>query len=461
MAEIIEMPKLSDTMSVGTLVKWLVKEGEKVASGDMLCEVETDKATMEVENFVDGVLLKRYVDEGGQIPVGAPMCAVGEKGESAPEVDSQATPPSDSKSEQSEAKEVASAQSKEADAPASKKPKPIQPREASTEDASTSDSEPEPAPVAAENNGQRVRISPLARKLAEKKGVDVTRLTGSGPGGRIVRVDVEAAASAGNAQKAPAAGSSKAASAPASAPVVLPGMEVQPDEAQKVSNMRAAIARRLVESKTQIPHFYLETEINAKALLDARKAINASLQDLPPEQGGLKLTVNDFILKATVDALRRVPGVNASWMGETIQKHGPVHLAFGVAIEDGLITPVIKDAHAKGLRQISAEAKELIGKARNRKLKPDEMTGSTFTVTNLGMFNTTRFYGIINPPNAGILSVGATVKRPVVDASDNIVIGHRMSIGFSGDHRVVDGATGAQFLNALKSVLETPALMLV
>ncbi len=456
MAEIIEMPKLSDTMSVGTLVKWLVQEGDKVASGDMLCEVETDKATMEVENFAEGVLLKRYVDEGGQIPVGAPMCAIGEKGEAAPEVDSQPTTPADAAPSEPETKDAPD-MPVQSDAPASKKPKAIQPRETAPADTPA----PEPVPVAAENNGQRVRISPLARKLAEQKGVDVTRLSGSGPGGRIVRADVEAAASAGTAPAAAATLAPAKGSAPAAAPVVLPGLEVQPDGPQKVSNMRGAIARRLVESKTQIPHFYLETEIDAKALLDARKAINATLADLPPEQGGIKLTVNDFILKATVDALRRVPAVNASWMGDTVQKHGPVHLAFGVAIDEGLITPVIKDAHAKGLRHISVEAKELIGKARSRKLKPDEMTGSTFTVTNLGMFNTTRFYGIINPPNAGILSVGATIKRPVVDAQDNIVIGHRMSIGFSGDHRVVDGATGAQFLNALKDVLETPALMLV
>ncbi|MGF1482941.1 MAG: dihydrolipoamide acetyltransferase family protein [Opitutales bacterium] len=464
MSEIIEMPKLSDTMSVGTLVKWLVKEGDAVASGDMLCEVETDKATMEVENFVEGVLLKTYVDEGGQIPVGAPMCAVGEKGESAPEVDSQSTEPTPEATSEKEAapaqEDSANGQSEERSA--SKKPTPIQPRQADAAPETEAESTEEPQPVAAESNGQRIRISPLARKLAAEKQVDFTGLKGTGPGGRIVRADIEAAASAGTSSK-----SSKSAASTASAPstntasVVLPGMEVQETGAQKVSNMRGAIARRLVESKTQIPHFYLETEIDAKALLDARKAINTSLADLPPEQGGLKLTVNDFILKATVDALRRVPAVNASWQGDSIQKHGAVHLAFGVAIDDGLITPVVKDAHAKGLRQISMEAKELIGKARNRKLKPDEMTGSTFTVTNLGMFNTTRFYGIINPPNAGILSVGATVKRPVVDAKDNIVIGHRMSIGFSGDHRVVDGATGAQFLNALKEVLETPALMLV
>jgi pyruvate dehydrogenase E2 component (dihydrolipoamide acetyltransferase) len=239
------------------------------------------------------------------------------------------------------------------------------------------------------------------------------------------------------------------------------GGPIGADGKVSISNMRSAIARRLFESKTQIPHFYTEIEIDAGPLTDLREGLNAALGELPPEKGGIKFTVNDFILKASVEALRRVPGVNCSWMNDHIQRHGRVHLAFGVALEDGLVTPVIKHADSKTLRQLSTEAKELIGKARAKKLKPDEMTGSTFTVTNLGMYGVTGFYGIINPPNAAILSVGATLKKPVVDEYDRVVPGRRMMIGISGDHRVIDGAIAAQFLQALKALLETPALLLL
>jgi pyruvate dehydrogenase E2 component (dihydrolipoamide acetyltransferase) len=286
----------------------------------------------------------------------------------------------------------------------------------------------------------------LAKKLAAEKGVALAGVQGSGPGGRIVRADVLAAVGK---------------PAPASASVVSLSGPIALDETVPVSNMRATIARRLLESTNGIPHFYVEIEIDAGPLADLREGLNAALGDLPPEKGGGKFTVNDFILKATVEALRRVPAVNSSWLGESIQRHGRVHLAFGVAIEDGLLTPVIRDADSKSLRQISAEAKALIGKARAKKLTPAEMSGSTFTVTNLGMFGVTGFYGIINPPNAAILSVGATLAQPVVDAHGHVVAGRRMTIGISGDHRVIDGAIAAQFLAALKSVLETPALLLL
>jgi pyruvate dehydrogenase E2 component (dihydrolipoamide acetyltransferase) len=299
--------------------------------------------------------------------------------------------------------------------------------------------------------GARIKASPLAKKVAAEKGVSLAGLAGSGPGGRIVRADVLAAA----ARPAPAAASSTtAAFAPSSGPL-------GPDEKVPVTNMRATIARHLLKSKTEIPHFYVEVEIDAGPLTDMREGLNTALAEVPPEKGGGKFTVNDFILKASIEALRRVPTVNASWMGDHIQRHGRVHLSFGVALEDGLVTPVIKNADSKSIRQISAEAKELIAKARAKKLKPDEMSGSTFTVTNLGMLGVSRFYGIINPPNAAILSVGATVKKPVVDAHDHIVIGRRMTIGIAGDHRVLDGAVAANFLQALKTLLETPALLLL
>jgi pyruvate dehydrogenase E2 component (dihydrolipoamide acetyltransferase) len=433
MAEIIEMPKLSDTMTVGTLVKWLKKEGDKVKSGDILCEVETDKATMEVENFANGVILKHYVPAGGQIPVGAPMCAVGQPGEKAPDA-----APAVAAKAPAAPKEAVPAKPAEPPPPA---PAPV---------ASPASVAPSSEPVSAP--GTRIKASPLAKKVAAETGVSLAGLTGSGPGGRIRRVDVLAAAS-----KPPAPASASGATTTFAAS----GGPLGQDEKTPVSNMRAAIARHLLKSKTEIPHFYLELEIDAGPLTDMREGLNVALADVPPEKGGGKFTVNDFILKASIEALRRVPAVNASWMGDHIQRHGRVHLAFGVALEDGLVTPVIKNADSKSIRQISVEARELAAKARGKKIKPDEMTGSTLTVTNLGMFGITGFFGIINPPNAAILSVGATVKKPVVDAHNQIVIGRRMSIGLAGDHRVIDGAVAAQYLQALRTLLETPALLLL
>ncbi len=441
MAEIIEMPKLSDTMTVGTLVKWLKKEGDPVASGDMLCEVETDKATMEVESFAPGVLLKHYVAAGAQIPVGAPMCAIGKAGEAAPPAPSVAAkaPPAAAKPAPTPAP---------AAAPAAKPATPISPPAAPAPQLETRNPKLETV-----SSSARVKASPLAKKLAAEKGVALVGLQGSGPGGRIVRADVLAAVG----KPAPAS----SAPATSAASVVSLSGPIGVDETIPVSNMRATIARRLLESTNGIPHFYVEIEVDAGPLADLREGLNAVLGEIPPDKGGGKFTVNDFILKAAVEALRRVPAVNSSWLGESIQRHGRVHLAFGVAIEDGLLTPVIRDADGKSLRQIAAEAKALIAKARAKKLTPAEMSGSTFTVTNLGMFGVTGFYGIINPPNAAILSVGATLAKPVVDAHGHVVAGRRMTIGISGDHRVIDGAIAAQFLAALKAILETPALLLL
>jgi pyruvate dehydrogenase E2 component (dihydrolipoamide acetyltransferase) len=225
--------------------------------------------------------------------------------------------------------------------------------------------------------------------------------------------------------------------------------------------MRKSIAKALVASKTQAPHFYLQIEVNGAPLAAMRKELNAKLAELPKEHGGTKFTVNDLTLKAAAEAVRRVPAINRSWEGDTIKQHPNVHLAFGVAVDEGLVTPVIRAAETKSLRQIGAEAKVLIKKARDKKLAPDEMSGSTLTVTNLGMFGISDFYGIINPNNAAILSIGATIKRPVVNENDEIVVGQTMKVGLSGDHRVIDGAVGAQYLQALKEILETPTLMLV
>lgn len=433
MAEIIEMPKLSDTMTSGTLVSWLKKEGDKVAAGDMIAEVETDKATMEVECFEDGVLLKQYIEVGDSIEIGGAICAVGEEGEAVPEVSN-------------------------AGGGSAAKPEPEKSEEKKTESAPTEakSDEPEPTPSAppspAPTSGSNLKASPLAKKIAAERGVSLSSISGTGPGGRIVRADVEAAAK-------------KGASAPetseSAAPKAGPAPALLAEETLPVSNMRAAIARALVNSKTQAPHFYLQTEVDGAPLAELRQTLNAKLANLPPEQGGMKFTINDLTLRAAAEAVRRVPAINRSWMGDTIKQHGSVHLAFGVAIDDGLVTPVIRDAHAKSLSQISTEAKALIQKARGKKLKPDEMSGSTLTVTNLGMFGITDFYGIINPPNAAILSIGATVKTPVVADDGSIAVGYRMKVGLSGDHRVIDGAVGAQYLAALRDILEAPATMLI
>lgn len=454
MAEIIEMPKLSDTMETGTLVSWLKNEGDQVSSGDMIAEVETDKATMEVECFEDGVILKQYVKVGESVPVGAPMVAIGEKDEAPPEVDMPEAPAPEKDEKAEEASD--SEEEDEAPEPHDDLKTPATPAEA----VAPVDSSPTPEPEVG-SDGKRIKASPLARKLAAQKGVSLVGIEGSGPAGRIVKKDVLSALEGGTAKPAGATALSSSTSGTASAVMPADLSSITETRQDKVSNMRGAIARRLLESKTSIPHFYLEIEVDSAPLGKMRKALNEQFVNLEPQQGGAKFTVNDLILKASVEALRRVPAVNASWQGDHIQQNGAVHIAFGVAVDEGLVTPVIRDAQLKSIRQISAEAKELIGKARNKKLKPDEMSGSTFTVTNLGMFGITNFYGIINPPNAGILSVGAPVRKPVVNEAGEIVAGERMSIGFSGDHRVVDGATGALFLNAIRDILQTPASLLV
>ena len=424
MATLIDMPKLSDTMTVGTLVRWLKNEGDPVTNGDMIAEVETDKATMEVECFDEGILIKRYCGEGDEIAVGDPIAAIGEAGEEAPAVTSSA--------------------------PAAAAPEPVAVAEAPAAPAPAPVAAPAaPAPVAAPaaSTGARIKASPLAKKIAAEKGIDLATVQGSGPGGRILKEDV---------LKAKPVAASPAASAPAAAPAAtLEALEIP------VSNMRKSIGKALVASKTQAPHFYLQIEVNGAPLAKLRAELNGKLANLPPEQGGVKFSVNDLTLKAAAEAVRRVPAINRSWEGDTIKQHANVHLAFGVAIDDGLVTPVIRNAETKGLREIGAEAKVLIKKARGKKLTPNEMSGSTLTVTNLGMFGISDFYGIINPNNAAILSIGATIKKPVVNEHDEIVVGQVMKIGLSGDHRTIDGAVGAQYLQALKEILETPAMMLV
>ena len=444
MAQVITMPKLSDTMTVGTLVKWLKKEGDAVKFGEILAEIQTDKATMEFEAFGDGTILKIYAPADSQVAVGAPLCAIGKAGEAAPDAPAAPAP---------------KAADKKAEAPQTPPPAttaaPAAPQSEISNLKSQTPPPAAPAPAApARAAGERIKISPLAKKLAAGKGLDATLIKGSGPGGRIVRADVLAAEAAGTARAGSAGGSQISHSKSQIGALGAKGA-IQEERAVAVSPMRGIIAKRLIESKTTAPHFYLEIEVDAEPLAALRAQLNAGL-----EKQGVKLSVNDLILKASAEALRRVPEVNASWEGTQIRYFGAAHVSFAVALPDGLITPVIRDAHEKSVFQISADAKALGKLAKDKKLKPDQFTGGTFCVSNLGMMGIPKFLPIINTPNAAILGVGTSVQKPVVK-NGQIVVGTTMTLTLSCDHRVVDGAVGAQFLNALKQLVESPALLLV
>ena len=424
----IEMPKLSDTMTEGTLVKWIKKIGDTVAVGDVLAEVETDKATMEMEAFDEGVLSEIYVKDGEKVQIGQKLAVLVGKGEKPG-----AVAPKDSESQQPA--------SKAASAPDGE-PKAAETRAEKDQPVTTPSIEPQ--------GGDRVKASPLAKKLAADSGIDLSRLQGSGPGGRIVRADIEAAAQAAPvAQKSPVTRPQ--------APKPQPVTATLEDKRIPLTGMRKTIASRLLESKTTIPHFYLQAEIDAEPLAKLRKEINAAA-----EAAGIgKITVNDFILKATAVAASRVPLANAAFEGESIIQYANVQLACAVAVEEGLVTPVIRAAQNKSLSQISAEIKDLAARARSKKLKPEEYQSGTITVSNLGGYGVEQFFAIINPPQAVIISVGTIVKKPVVNEAGQIVPGQRFILGVSCDHRVVDGAVGAQFLGELKKLLESPALMLI
>jgi pyruvate dehydrogenase E2 component (dihydrolipoamide acetyltransferase) len=410
MADIIQMPKLSDTMTEGTVVKWLKNEGDAINAGDILAEIETDKATMDLESFDAGTLLKILVPAGGTAACKAPIAVLGEKGEKFDD-------------------------SQLASAPT--------PAPAAKEAPAASDATPAsatPAQTAAPASASRVKASPLARKLAAERGVNLASLTGSGPGGRIVKKDVLSGSASGGG----------------SAGWLHPAGPIGKDERVALTNMRKTIAKRLQQSKQTVPHFYVEMEVAMEACIALRTALNARLEKAPQPA---KLSFNDFVLKACATAMRKTPAVNAAWEEDAIRMNGAVHLAFGVAIPGGLITPVIKDAQDKNLKQISLEAKELAARAKEGKLKPEEYTTGTFTVSNLGMFGVDRFSAIVNPPQAAILAVGNIVAKPVVDAAGRIVPGQRLALVLSADHRVVDGADAALFLKEVKDLLETPALL--
>jgi len=444
MSTIIEMPKLSDTMSVGTVVKWHKQVGDKVSNGDILAEIETDNATMELENFDDGVLLKIFVQEGIEVSIGSSLAVVGEEGK---EVEDLPAPveASDRIEEKQKDKDIAEELPPESLIPALE------------EDSQT----PPPLPEVKEEKVietsvgtvDRVLASPLAKKIAQDLKIE---LSGSGPSGRITKKDVLSYKQVDTVTEKPLPADQVVN------PIVVQSKGELLDQVVPVSKMRSIIAQRLLESKSTIPHFYLQKEIDSQPLRLAREAINQRLaQRGSPHDKPLKITLNDFILKACAESIKWVPEINTSWENDQIRYHGNVHLAFGVAVEDGLVTPVIKNAESLDLTTLSLEAKSMIGKAKSKKLTPSEMTGSTFTVTNLGMFGIDFFSGIINPPNAAILSVGASIKKPVLDSSGNLQAGERMTLGLSCDHRLVDGAVGASFLKSLGEILERPASLLV
>jgi len=423
MAKYIEMPKLSDTMTEGTLVKWRKKEGEKVAAGDILADVETDKATMEMEAFDDGILHKYLVKEGAKVAIGERLALMLAKGEQPP---AEGAAPAEAPPKKAAAAPAPAGNSAPATAPAAS-----------------------PSPKTAKADGERVKASPLAKKIAAEKGVDLGSIEGSGPGGRIVRKDVESAQPG-----AASARSGGSTAAPAAVPSTPAGAN---DQRIPLSGMRRVIAERLLASKTQLPHFYLFIEVDAGPLMKARAELNV----ITEATGGPKLTVNDFVLKAVIAAAVKVPAVNASFSGDAIIQYGSVNLSVAVAVDEGLVTPVVRDAQKKSLKEISEAVKDLATRARNKKLKPEEYAGGTITVSNLGSYGIESFSAIINPPQAMIVSVGAIVKKPVVGPNDTIVVGQRMSVGLSADHRVVDGAVGATYLAELRKLIENPTLMLL
>ncbi|MEL6294450.1 MAG: pyruvate dehydrogenase complex dihydrolipoamide acetyltransferase [Pseudomonadota bacterium] len=430
----ILMPALSPTMEEGTLAKWLIKEGDTVASGDLLAEIETDKATMEFEAVDEGVVGKILIPEGTEgVKVNAPIAVLLEDGESADDIGSAAASAS-----APEAAHPAADATAEVSAPAA------------TEKAAPA------APVAADGN--RIFASPLARRIASQKGLDLSTIKGSGPHGRIIKADVEKA----EAQPA-AAAPAKAAAAPAAAAMpsgpaadmVAKMYQGRDYEEISLDGMRKTIAARLTEAKQTVPHFYLRRDIRLDALLEFRSTLNGQLADR-----GVKLSVNDFIIKACANALQQVPAANAVWAGDRILQLKPSDVAVAVAIDGGLFTPVLQDAHQKSLSALSAEMKDLATRARDRKLAPHEYQGGSFAISNLGMFGIDNFDAVINPPHGAILAVGAGVKKPIVGKDGAVEVATVMSVTLSVDHRVIDGALGAELLKAIVDNLENPLAML-
>lgn len=456
----ITMPRLSDTMEQGTVVKWHVKQGDRVSPGDVIADIETDKATMELEAFDEGTVAKLAIEEGQTINVGETIVVLAEEGEDAQQAaeslkSSQSAGSSGAKQESGGDTSAPSSGTAVAEPPAT-------------------DTAPDTAPDTAHDaseSADRVFASPLARKIAQEHGLNLGQIEGSGPSGRIVKKDVEAAIG----------GASPAAAAPATAKAQPQRQQAAPApmpsagaalESRNVplNNMRATIARRLVESKTTIPHYQVTVGARLDALLTLREELNEQLASQ-----GVKLSVNDFIVRACALAMHQHPFVNSSWnagasgKGPSIDLHGHVNIGFAVSLPEesggGLVVATINNADQIGLRQISAETKRLAKKAREKGLSPEELTGSTFTISNMGMLGVDHFTAIINPPNAAILAVGRAIEKPFVEYDDEgtpeLVVGHEMSMTISSDHRIIDGAMSAAFLNTVKQLLESPAALLV
>ncbi|GLQ26338.1 pyruvate dehydrogenase complex dihydrolipoamide acetyltransferase [Sulfitobacter pacificus] len=431
----ILMPALSPTMEEGTLAKWVVKEGDTVSSGDVMAEIETDKATMEFEAIDEGVIGKILIAEGTEgVKVNAVIAILLEDGESADDIGETSTPAA--------------------------APKPESKGEPATENAAPAEaSKPAPAaPVA--SDGSRVFASPLARRIAADKGLDLNDIKGSGPRGRIIKADVEGLSKSDAPKAAAAAPAAAAPASPAMAAgpatdTILKMYEGREFEEVKLDGMRKTIAARLTEAKQTVPHFYLRRDIQLDNLMAFRGQLNKQL-----EPRGVKLSVNDFIIKACALALQQVPEANAVWAGDRVLKLKPSDVAVAVAIEGGLFTPVLQDAEMKSLSALSAEMKDLATRARDRKLAPHEYQGGSFAISNLGMFGIDNFDAVINPPHGAILAVGAGTKKPVVGADGEMAIATVMSVTLSVDHRVIDGALGANLLNAIKDNLEAPMTML-
>jgi len=411
MATKVHMEALSPTMEEGRLVKWTKREGEAVKTGDTLAEVETDKAVMELVARADGQLIKVMVAEGTTVPVGNVVAYIGAPGE---KVDGDAAP-----------------------APAAPKPSAVSPQ------PPVAPTPASPAPVAALADATRVKASPLAKRIAKDTGVDLARLQGSGPGGRVVKRDLEGAQAAA---PAPAQGVPRTADR-------TPRTGAPYDDVP-LTQIRKTIAKRLAASLGPIPHFFLTTEVDMERAAEARDALNKQLGD----QG--KVSFNDIVIKAVATALTKHRACNAWFQEDHIRYWNEVHIGMAVAVEDGLITPVIRDADRKSLTEIGTEARELAQRARNRRLKPEEYTGASFSVSNLGMFDIDQFTAVINPPEAGIVAVGSIVAKPVAEGGQ-VVVRRRLRLTMSCDHRVIDGATGAQFLKTLKQMLENPLAMLL
>ncbi|MFV8224990.1 pyruvate dehydrogenase complex dihydrolipoamide acetyltransferase [Christiangramia aquimixticola] len=419
--EIIKMPRLSDTMEEGTVAAWLKQEGDKVEEGDILAEIETDKATMEFESFYEGTLLKIGIQEGESAKVDSLLAIIGPEGTDVSKIDSTG---GSSKKKKTESKAEDKSENKDSE------------KQTSGAQNKTKD-------------GGRIFVSPLAKKMAEDKGIDLSEVEGSGENGRIVKKDIENFK--GFAKKAePEAKSKSAEQTTAAAQPYTPAGE-ESFEDRKNSQMRKVIAKRLGESKFTAPHYYLTIEVDMENAMASRQQIN--------EMPDVKVSFNDMVIKASAMALRKHPQVNSQWTGDTTKIAKHIHMGVAVAVEEGLVVPVLKFADQMSLTQIGGNVKELAGKARNKKIQPSEMEGSTFTVSNLGMFGIVEFTSIINQPNSAILSVGTIVEKPVVK-NGQIVVGNTMKLTLACDHRTVDGATGAAFLQTLKTYLENPVTML-